>query len=157
MRFSGEESAVETVAKAEQPHGWDGYSVEFGEGSYVYTSIASTAAEYYKRPAVPEILMKALGEASDGTFAGRIRSLMQQLGEQGADVSLWSTVRDRRRGYLMWGAFLLSRKTEKKQVLHTVRFLQRLNRKWGMNVPIRWLHPSGWKATVRAARRMSSR
>jgi len=109
----------------------------------------------YPNPSGRRGKMRALEEVNHGGFARRVQSLMHQLEEQGADVSLWSTVRDRRRGYLIWGAFLLGRKTAKKQVLRTARWLQRLNRKWEMDVPIRWLHPGGWKATVRAARRMS--
>ena len=59
---------VEAFAAAEEPHGWDGYSVEFGEGSYVYTSIASSAAEYYQRPTTPQTLVKTLGQEAAGTM-----------------------------------------------------------------------------------------
>jgi hypothetical protein len=78
--------AVEIVAKTEHPHGWDGYSVEFGEGSYVYTSIASTAAEYYKRPAVPEILTKALGEEEAGKILSEWRECISQFDQRDAMV-----------------------------------------------------------------------
>lgn len=77
---------VEIVTKADQPHGWDGYAVEFGEGSYVYTSIASTAAEYYKRPTVPQILMKALGEEGAGKILSEWRECISQVDQSDARV-----------------------------------------------------------------------
>jgi hypothetical protein len=78
--------AIEVVAKTEQPHGWDGYSVEFGEGSYVYASIASTAAEYYKRPTVPEILTKALGEEGGGKIMAEWRECISQFDQSDSQV-----------------------------------------------------------------------
>jgi murein DD-endopeptidase MepM/ murein hydrolase activator NlpD len=89
-------------------------------------------------------------------FADRIRSLIGQLEAQGADVVLFSTVRDPRRGYLMWGAFELARARSRRAVRRWVAELDRLNRQWAMHVPIRWQHPDGWRATVRAADRMAN-
>jgi hypothetical protein len=77
---------VEIVAKADQPHGWDGYVVEFGKTSYVYTSIASTAAEYFQRPTVPQILTKALGEEGAGKILSEWRECISQLDQRDARV-----------------------------------------------------------------------
>jgi len=69
---------VEAFARARQPHGWDGYSVEFGEGSYVFTSIAGSAAEYYERPTAPQVLTKALGEEGAGKLLAEWRECISQ-------------------------------------------------------------------------------
>lgn len=89
------------------------------------------------------------------TFAKRVRSLMRQLKRQGATVLLYSTVRDRRRGYLIWGAYSMSKKTTAEEVETHATLLDRLNGEWKLDVPIRWRHPDGWEATVEAARHMA--
>jgi len=109
----------------------------------------------YRNPSGRAAKLAALDERNPGTFGARVRSLVRQLEAQGAEVTVWSTVRDRRRGYLMWGAWLLSRKRSQAAVVRGVRLLDRVNREWGLRVPIRWLHPGGWRATVRAARVMA--
>jgi hypothetical protein len=89
------------------------------------------------------------------TFHSRLVSLIEQLREQGADVFVDSTVRFRERGYLMWGAFLLSRAKDERAVNKTVRMLDQTNEDWDLNIPITWKHPGGWKATVEAATDMA--
>lgn len=119
---------------------------------------APPCANWVKRFANPRgrrAKLAALGRRNP-VFADRIRSLMAQLEAQGADVALWSTVRDPRRGYLMWGAFELARARSRRAVRRWVAELDRLNEQWAMHVPIRWQHPDGWRATVRAADRMAS-
>jgi len=69
---------VEAFAGAEQPHGWDAYGVEFGEGSYLYTSIAASAAEYYGRPTTPQVLAKILGEEAAGKMVSEWRECISQ-------------------------------------------------------------------------------
>lgn len=110
----------------------------------------------YRNPFGREAKLRALARMNpSGTFANRVRSLLNQLEEQGAQVGLYTTVRHRRRGYLMWGAFALSKRKSRRSVLRFVRKLNKLNADWGLNVPIRWMHPAGWKATVEAARKMA--
>lgn len=110
----------------------------------------------YKNPRGRERKLRALAEQNpSGTFAARVRTLIEQLEAQGAEVGLYTTVRRRRRGYLMWGAFALSRKKNRAAVIRFVRELERVNQEWELDVPIRWFHPGGWRATVEAARRMA--
>ncbi|MBN2495751.1 MAG: hypothetical protein JXR96_14255 [Deltaproteobacteria bacterium] len=110
----------------------------------------------YKNPWTREAKLEALAEKStSGTFSQRTAWLIRQLEEQGCEVALYTTVRNRHRGYLMWGAFRLSRKKTRRDVMRTVRDLERVNERWRLNVPIRWLHPAGWRATIEAARRMN--
>ena len=110
----------------------------------------------HKNPWKREAKLKALAEAStSGTFAQRTRWLIEQLEGQNCEVALYTTVRNRHRGYLMWGAFRLQSQKTRRAVMRTVRELERINHKWKLNVPIRWRHPKGWRATVEAARRMS--
>ena len=110
----------------------------------------------YRNPSQEEEALAALeiirGNAS---FARRIRSLMQQLRDQGAEVYLNSSVRSRERGYLMWGAFLLSRASSEADLEARVERLRAARSEWALSVPIRWLHPGGWEATRDAARAMA--
>ena len=88
-------------------------------------------------------------------FADRIQSLLQQLRKQGCDVTLETTLRDQRRGYLMWGAFVLSRQKTGPAVRRKLRMLKKAAQDWNLDVHIRWKHPKGWRATVDAGRRMA--
>lgn len=88
-------------------------------------------------------------------FADRVRSLMRQLREQGAEVYLGSTVRRRERGYLMWGAFELARQPDAGAQRSMLDRLESANGDWGLSVPIAWAHPAGWIATREAAREMA--
>ena len=111
--------------------------------------------QYYTDPTSEEKMLEALQKAQRSPdFVDRIRMLLKQLREQGAVVGVHSTVRDNRRGYLMWGAYLLSRSHTKDSVKRAARRLRVLNRKWDLNIPIRWYHPAGWRETNRLARQM---
>jgi hypothetical protein len=88
------------------------------------------------------------------SFADRAEALILQLRSQGAEVYVSSAVRSRHRGYLMWGAFLLSEQASAKDMQQAVRRLQDRNRRWGVRTKIRWRHPGGWRATREAARLM---
>jgi len=100
--------------------------------------------------------LAALAEARPQTeLAARIQSLLEQLRGQGAQVFLTSTVRRRERGYLMWGAFILSRADGAPQVERSLDLLERRRREWGLTVPVRWQHPDGARATIEAAREMA--
>ena len=90
-----------------------------------------------------------------GDFAKRIGSLIRQLREQGAHVELTSTVRSPKRGYLMWGAFILSQADSEESSIETIAKLEEVNSDWGLFVPIRWNHPEGVRATQEAARAMA--
>jgi hypothetical protein len=88
-------------------------------------------------------------------FADRVRSLLDQLIAQGSEVYITSAVRSRHRGYLMWGAFVLSRQTTKAGVDQSLTTLNNANTEWKLNTPISWSHPDGWEATVENARLMA--
>ena len=66
-----------------------------------------------------------------------------------------SAVRSRHRGYLMWGAFTLSRQSSSTGVDRTLKKLETTNAEWGLHTPITWSHPDGWEATVESARQMA--
>ena len=93
----------------------------------------------FKNPATEEQRVQALAAMpSSADFSLRVASLMKQLRAQGAHVELTSTVRSRERGYLMWGAFLLSRSESEASLLQDLERLEQLNSEWGLFVPIRW-------------------
>ena len=88
-------------------------------------------------------------------FAQRVRSLVKQLRNQGVGVTVESTVRDRRRGFLIYGAYILSRSTLESEVAFKVARLERLQKSWKLDVPIQWAHSGGWKRTIEEARKMA--
>jgi len=110
----------------------------------------------YKNPRGRTAKLARLAEEQQtDTFTARLTSLIEQLEAQGTGVLLESTVRDQRRGYLMWGAFLLSRQKSEKALYRQVERLEEKNHEWQLDVPIVWRHPDGWRATVEAARSMA--
>jgi hypothetical protein len=109
----------------------------------------------YPNPDGEQERLEALGRSRSGDYAGRVRALLEQLRAQGADVALTSTLRSRERGYLMWGAFRLSRVERAREVKRVVGELERAKRDWKLAIPIRWSHPDGWQSTVEAAREMA--
>ncbi len=110
----------------------------------------------YPNPSGRRAKLRALQKHNpSGNFHTRVATLMAQLKEQGATVLLYSTLRDRRRGYLMWGAYTLSRQVDEAGLLARIEHLEQCRRDWGLEVPIRWRHPDGWQATREAARRMA--
>ena len=110
----------------------------------------------FQNPRGEAAKMQLLGETSPtGTYTARIGSLLTQLRKQGADAWVSTTVRNRTRGYLMWGAFILSRAESDEGAARIVAKLNEKNRKWGLDAPISWRHPDGWKATIEAARQMA--
>lgn len=109
----------------------------------------------FKNPETEEARLAALAKQSpSGTLHERVDALVKQMEAQGAQVWVTSTVRSRRRGYLMWGCFVLSRCAKPRCVRKWTTELARLNRAWDLHIPIRWRHPDGWRATVAAARAM---
>lgn len=110
----------------------------------------------YRNPFEEDALLDALAAAGGRDFASRIRDLLGQLRAQGAEAYVSSTVRSRERGYLIYGAFLMSRADGPEELRERAAKLARLNREWNLNVPIRWRHPEGWQATAEAARRMAA-
>jgi hypothetical protein len=109
----------------------------------------------YPNPTGDRGMIDALRRTNPSDFSARVTSLLDQLRAQGADVHLAATVRNPVRGYLMWGAFVLSRADDEGAVKKLVKKLERVNRDWGHRVPIRWAHPDGWLATVESARLMA--
>ncbi len=110
----------------------------------------------FKNPSDDAEMYWALVEARPAAaYASRIASLLAQLEHQGAEVYLTSTVRNRHRGYLMWGGFSLSKAVSEAEVDERVALLDKRNEEWGLNAPITWAHPDGWEATVEAARLMN--
>jgi hypothetical protein len=110
----------------------------------------------FRNPESEDEMLAALAERSASPdFEARIRSLMEQLRAQGAEVSLNSTLRSRERGYLMWGADLLRRAESEEALNEAVAKLQSANAEWHLDVPIHWPLPAGWRATREAAREMA--
>jgi hypothetical protein len=109
----------------------------------------------YPNPTDEPERMAALSEAGHEDFRRRLDALFDQLRAQGASVHVMSTLRRRERGYLMYGAFILSRASGVDAVEQRSRQLDRLNQAWDLNIPIQWRHPRGWRATVRAAADMA--
>lgn len=110
----------------------------------------------FTNPSTPPTMIAALAdERPDSGFASRVAALTWQLAWQGADVWLTSTVRDRTRGYLMWGAFVLSRAKDADEAESIAAMLDDRNSAWGLDAPITWRHPDGWQATVEGARQMA--
>jgi len=110
----------------------------------------------YPNPSQESEALAALARVRDETgLAERIGFLIAQLRAQGAEVYVNSTVRSPERGYLMWGAFLLSRAPNEEELLTRAARLDKAREDWGLEVDIRWLHPEGWEATRDAARAMA--
>ncbi len=110
----------------------------------------------FRNPSDRASMLQALREsAPESDFADRIEALLTQLEAEGAEVYLASTVRSRERGYLMWGAFSLSRARDQADLERRLARVEDRNRAWGLNIDIRWRHPDGWEATRDAARRMA--
>lgn len=111
----------------------------------------------YRNPSTESEMLAALHrERPKSGFAERIEHLIAELRSAGAEVQLNSTVRHRERGYLMWGAFVLSQADRDDEVAALCDRLDARNRAWGLDVPIRWRHPLGAEATRAAAREMSA-
>ncbi len=118
--------------------------------------LGSAWAMRYRNPSQEEQALSALAGIRVGaSFASRIRGLIDQLRAQGAQVYLNSTVRSRERGYLMWGAFVLSQAADEEDLLAGIEVLERARGEWELAVPIQWQHPGGWQATREAARAMA--
>ena len=111
-------------------------------------------AARYQQPETEQGRIDALQKANP-SFGARVASLTKQLKAQGAFVFVDATVRAPERGYLLYGSYRLSRSESKKTLLKRIRELRRINKQWGLDVPIRWMHPKGWRATVDAARQLA--
>jgi len=110
----------------------------------------------YPNPETEEEMLATLRSARPhAALADRIVSLLEQLRAQGAEVALTSTVRRRERGYLMWGAFLLSRARSEAQVSQVRSRLERARKEWALDIPIHWTPFADWRASVEAAREMA--
>ena len=110
----------------------------------------------FQNPSDRPAMLTALREQDpESTFADRVDDLLTQLEEQGAEVYLASTTRSPERGYLMWGAFHLSRADSEAEMERRLATLADRNRAWGLEIPIVWRHPDGWRATREAARAMA--
>ncbi len=110
----------------------------------------------YQNPSAREPMIAALAEQRpEADYAARIEHLLQQLEAQGAEVWVTSTVRSRHRGYLMWGAFLISRAETEDQLNEVLDKLERVDAEWDLRTPIQWRHPDGWQANVEAGRQMA--
>ena len=110
----------------------------------------------YPNPFEYEAHLASLAKARPTSgFADRVRSLLDQLEAQGAEIYITSAVRSRHRGYLMWGAFLLSQQTTEGDVDAALKKLETANSEWKLDTPITWGHPEGWQATVESARQMA--
>jgi hypothetical protein len=111
-------------------------------------------AARYLEPESDAGKLAALAERNPA-FARRMSSLVEQLREAGATVRIESAVRSRHRGYLLFGSYWLSRAPNEETIARRIRRLNRYNRVWGLDVPIRWDHPDGPSASVEAARQLA--
>lgn len=110
----------------------------------------------YQNPSDRDEMLAAIdAERPESDFRVRLTSLLEQIEAEGGEVYLASTTRSRERGYLMWGAFTLSRAKDENQLNARIAMLEDRNKTWGLDVPIQWRHPDGWEATRDAARRMA--
>jgi hypothetical protein len=110
----------------------------------------------YRNPLDEAARLSAISERTGSPdLERRIRSLVEQLRAQGAEVYVNSTVRSPERGYLMWGAFVLSRAESQRDLEATAERLDRANREWGLEVSITWRAPGDWRATRESAREMA--
>jgi hypothetical protein len=113
------------------------------------------AMRYRNPPNERERLAALTRRTGDADLERRLRALVDQLRAQGAEVHVSSTVRSPERGYLMWGAFLLSRAQSEGDLTRTVTRLERANREWGLDVPITWRPAGDWRSLRAAAREMA--
>lgn len=88
-------------------------------------------------------------------FGQRVETLLAQLQGQGAMVRVESAVRSPERGYLIYGSYLLSRAEGPKSAQERIDTLHRYRSAWGLDVPIRWKHPDGFRHSIRAARQLA--
>ncbi|MCB9671786.1 MAG: hypothetical protein H6734_20075 [Alphaproteobacteria bacterium] len=110
----------------------------------------------YQNPADRPAMLDALRtQDPESTFADRVDALLSQLESEGAEVYLASTTRSPERGYLMWGAFWISRATSAADLEKRVVTVEDRNKAWKLDIPITWRHPDGWEATRDAARQMA--
>jgi len=110
----------------------------------------------FENPETEAEMLAALAEKNPGDFAERLRELLRQFREQGAEAWVYSTVRSPERGYLIYGSFILSRADGPDELERRVAKLERLNHEWGLEIPIGWRHPDGPEATIEAARAMAN-
>jgi hypothetical protein len=110
----------------------------------------------YRDPAAEDQALAALTKRTgDPDLELRLRTLLEQLRTQGAQVSLNSTVRSPERGYLMWGAFELSRAGSERDFLDKLARVEARNREWQLDVPIRWRSEGDWRSNRETARAMA--
>lgn len=110
----------------------------------------------YRDPVAEDEALAALTRRTgDPGVEARFRDLVTQLRDQGAQVSVNSTVRSPERGYLMWGAFELGRVQSESAFGATAARLEDRNREWGLRVPIRWRDGRPWQAIRDSAREMA--
>lgn len=119
-----------------------------------WTPAGSIWTAAYPQPETEAEHLAALSK-HNRSLRDRLVHLFAQLRAQGAAVEINASVRPRERGYLIYGAYLLSRSRTARQVARRISRLGRLQRLAGVRVPIRWSHRAGWRATVRAARKMA--
>lgn len=110
----------------------------------------------FENPETEAEKLAALERKHPGDFADRLRNLLGQFRDQGAEAWVYSTVRSPERGYLIYGSFILGRARTADEVDRRVAKLERLNREWGLEIPIRWRHPDGTTATIEAAQAMAN-
>ena len=88
-------------------------------------------------------------------FAQRVRTLLSQLKKQGAFVTVESTVRDRRRGFLLYASYVLSRVKSETELKETTQRLNQLRESWNLDIDIQFRHQAHWRETVHAAQALA--
>jgi len=121
-----------------------------------WSTLGPEWAMRYLNPEGEPPMLTALAEQNpSGTFHLRLNKLFSQLRAQGTEVLLDSTLRSPARGYLMWGAYILSRARSAKELKYLLKVLDQRNKDWRLRIPIRWSIPKGWQETRAAAQAMA--
>jgi hypothetical protein len=94
-------------------------------------------------------------EAENPRFGRAVRRLFEQVQGQGAFTWIEAGVRPRARGFLLYASWYVSRSDTPEALKARIATLERYEREWGLDVPIRWRHPDGFSASVEAARAMA--
>lgn len=108
----------------------------------------------YQQPMTDEGKIEELIEQNP-RFGRAVESLFSQLKKQGAFTWVEAGVRPRERGFLIYGSWYVSRSPSPKALAARITTLDGYEKAWGLDIPITWRHPDGFKATVEAARAMA--
>ncbi|MEL6184573.1 MAG: hypothetical protein AAFU79_08120 [Myxococcota bacterium] len=108
----------------------------------------------YQQPMTDEGKLEELTRLQP-RFGRAMTTLFEQLKAQGAFTWIEAAVRPRERGFLLYGSWFVSRAPDPAALAARIKTLNTYEKDWGLDVPITWQHPDGFRATVEAARAMA--